>query len=1708
MPKQESTALEDYNTMIGQLREAGSSVSKLISDGRKIRQLVYLPGVPENGTATFKQLYEQRIMFDLAFAKIDLVNGEVTAHSRCIDNKEYVRHLCSLLDTLLASYSEEDKMRFKNKQGNYKEALVGLIFGITHKVKDFESNWNKHDHSPETHHNIVVRCIEGAKLTKTGRVTEPVAKTAFKAVQEEVRNTRSTKTGKEDRQDKIKKNILRAEKITDLLHGTPPTKEGDKWDLGDASNGFTKYLKKRLEEPGHYVDHACPEMSTYRPDYKEIPRGDEIRPSVKQHLSKPDCDGRRHVVWWLSHLFSPEFEEKLWKDSLDKQAFMKGKGGRRESFMRIFTDAHTDLHMVIGKYHAYEAARGDHLTQLDEDLLAAARYLCDLQRDFLVDRLIEEGEIDEDDPVDLEDIVTPASVKIGQSIVNKIKDCCYKSHSDAGPSVNRPDDEEWSERHPLATVWEQQTLTYCSQDLPNGQVKIIWFDRKGTNVLELITDGPGWHWQSPMMQAYLKHKVSQYEKDDPHRIGRRSKRLIVSFREAYDPEIDPSYYDKRLHLAARKVPRRLNIYRATGQGGYRIRNVIKKLRDKRYNFDDDKDEDEDDENDEDEQDDNGDDDEGNVTPDEEDDETWLAQKITKRYDLQSKGCADKFGRISVERFEEHNIERPGLLFQSYEPLDFFGGNRTLVTELYKKGYLVQMSYPPDTTCKEGYSVPSIQCIQDGEFPIVGADYRQEVLTDDLGLNVNDRCHDPMNKTDDQGLEEPGMCLFREYKNMHDRSVRAYIDNAKRYYEEYYKHWKAGDYDAAAAVSLFVDDKKWMRYPLCVGGSGASTTAKGTYAPTVKGAKSNENYATVYATQKSDQVMHGVWSKFTEQKRIVPVFFNPATYFAKDNDRKLKKSDRPNFLGFFYFCWYFFGTDPDLDVEKMLDTAREFNISDLSTLSFQYSGNYRFYLLPAFDSEMNSTMMRRQLSGNNHQYGVVDIPSECDVRLSARVLQRHRVECVEFGHNTMTIDKLIQLWVESDSFDEFVHRRPTLTDINGGSTTNNNSSTTAACVTGAVGEFVKEEEKITKMASAIDILDAGAYNQFAGCYRAIGASIEKEKDGKGNEVCGPIPNENEVAPGLTGAYRVNPRPMTNRGDDVGTTLFTDSVYYHGFLPNEEFRMMFDKIGDGDECDRRKDKISEILAMAVVNRLTGSRNGFRVWRQMFQGRGDEAETALPKLEELDDWLLFCLCTTSADKDYSIRHLVNGQFKKEIPQWTQNLRGLRAIIRNMRGEIRELVNSFYDLDQEPITSDGGTIWRPDYATCKNMLVNKLIEWSESDDSLEIKWLVQGVLQDVGEVVQLPCGEVTVETLEFGTGANYGRDLLNNYLHHLYQADDDDDDDEDDNVTIDDSRPYSKDVTDQEWTDFFLPYEKQEIAQEKAGTVTADDVPPEDGNDPDVEADDDPVESEDPNYDADGESVLTDDEGQDVDADDETVASDEDVDADDETVASDDEDISANANENFDSSDEHSSTSSPRRKRRKRRSRQKEQNLPRKRPRKKGALPTNKKNSAKKKFRSDVRKEVKRKVRREGSWKLSSKQCAVILLNVLRKNRERYDNGSFFNLYWDESIEDFRHIRSKRRLNLVDAEHLLCKAYICYIQTTASRYLSERPEFTKAYCYPSTRLQSLWKETTEGTRRWKLRENMLILLERYEFLYHNNLLKIQVPEFSKYDNEMRPRS
>lgn len=160
-------------------------------------------------------------------------------------------------------------------------------------------------------------------------------------------------------------------------------------------------------------------------------------------------------------------------------------------------------------------------------------------------------------------------------------------------------------------------------------------------------------------------------------------------------------------------------------------------------------------------------------------------------------------------------------------------------------------------------------------------------------------------------------------------------------------------------------------------------------------------------------------------------------------------------------------------------------------------------------------------------------------------------------------------------------------------------------------------------------------------------------------------------------------------------------------------------------------------------------------------------------------------------------------------------------------------------------------------------------------------------------------------------------------------------------------------------------------------------------------------------------------------------------------------------------------------------------------------------KKTRSDMKKEAKRQVKKRRKRYLTTTQCAEVLLRVLRKNRKRYDDGALFGFYWDESIKDYRQRRNKRRIDLVDAEHFLCKAYICYIQTTASRYLSEMPDFAKPYCHPHSRRHPIWK-ATPGSPRYQLMLELLRIVERYEQLCSSRKLAIQVPDFARYDNEL----
>ena len=121
---------------------------------------------------------------------------------------------------------------------------------------------------------------------------------------------------------------------------------------------------------------------------------------------------------------------------------------------------------------------------------------------------------------------------------------------------------------------------------------------------------------------------------------------------------------------------------------------------------------------------------------------------------------------------------------------------------------------------------------------------------------------------------------------------------------------------------------------------------------------------------------------------------------------------------------------------------------------------------------------------------------------------------------------------------------------------------------------------------------------------------------------------------------------------------------------------------------------------------------------------------------------------------------------------------------------------------------------------------------------------------------------------------------------------------------------------------------------------------------------------------------------------------------------------------------------------------------------LPTMKqkaRNKAKKRLGRDVRKKAQQKIKEKGR-RLTPVECAKLLLDTLRKNRKRYEDGIFLGLYWDEKIEDYCHIINNRRINLVDAEHFLCKAYICYIMTTASQYVSVIPDFTKPWCHPTS--------------------------------------------------------
>ena len=291
----------------------------------------------------------------------------------------------------------------------------------------------------------------------------------------------------------------------------------------------------------------------------------------------------------------------------------------------------------------------------------------------------------------MEQIVSPIKVDLGQAIVSEMANCCYDKHSDASANVNNPETILRSDNRSLPTAAEQQTLTMCSQDKPEGEVELKWYEKKTNKcLLTIIVKRNSWHWQCALIQKYLKHDVKW--KNGGTRLGKDTNRLMVSFREANNPVVDRRWYNKRLYQDARDKKEMLKIYKTKDEGEYSIKkDVLVKISDPTYNFDQEDEEEVDGadggatgsgNNDDADDEESVDADMGDVR---EDDKTWFAQEIETKYNLRNPKYSDKFGKITEKRFLEHNITRPGLLFSSDEELGFFSNSAALVTALLEHG---------------------------------------------------------------------------------------------------------------------------------------------------------------------------------------------------------------------------------------------------------------------------------------------------------------------------------------------------------------------------------------------------------------------------------------------------------------------------------------------------------------------------------------------------------------------------------------------------------------------------------------------------------------------------------------------------------------------------------------------------------------------------------------------------------------------------------------------------------------------------------------------------------------------------------------------------------------------------------------------------------------------------------------------------------------
>ena len=537
------------------------------------------------------------------------------------------------------------------------------------------------------------------------------------------------------------------------------------------------------------------------------------------------------------------------------------------------------------------------------------------------------------------------------------------------------------------------------------------------------------------------------------------------------------------------------------------------------------------------------------------------------------------------------------------------------------------------------------------------------------------------------------------------------------------------------------DSSNLLHPIYVYGSGGSPRKTDTYTCDITKMSSSDPSNLTSHSQLAKHVQNTTMIQLTERKGVVAVFLNmkefapflkgivPKQETEKEEEEEYEDFENANdamFLGYYYFSSYHYSSLSDKefwesrecreDLWRCLSSADRKTYANLSR--FVEESHFKFQLDPIFPSVHELNRAHDEFGASGLTYSRLSLGSKMGIRVA--VSRGDEVDRNETQPCVINNDPCL-----SDFTDRFLSGADLARHLSRISGSEHNSEIESTLI-------MTKSKKLPHLL-VDDIIQHAIMMMTCGSKRYLRKNL-RGCETSSDQTCGPLlPDER-----LQSIYRCHPFPMPLRTYDVMSLFLRACALDLMILPIEQYLCAR---GDVSMFDK------EILFMAILNRITGRPNVYCQYRAHFP---ELIASYLPSSSEINEFIDF------VEQNNVLAKLFNPQHSDSIP------RDFRCHAHVFRETLEKLANSCQTIfDILSRANSRSQCLEALSAHLFDLFEStKTMTTERGRCPAKARFLAHHVLCDLEEIFDSPFGDVLTESVVAGHGGSQGISVCNRGL------------------------------------------------------------------------------------------------------------------------------------------------------------------------------------------------------------------------------------------------------------------------------------------------------------------------------------------------------------